>query len=389
MTTSDAKKPSKKRKLEDSPPWKSATTQTPTAFIIDGRRKSGRTNPIPPEFLAHPTPTRERRTSQRHTNLQSSNDVSSIRSASRSTTHVPRSQTNGKARLQSPTRTSGRLNKTPAKSSGPANTLRSPSTKKLASTSARTASKTTPTKAQPSKSRPSPAIGIRKSARTLKKAVAAAEVELAGSKRHPDGAGFANGFSDGESSFDSDGELELGSDFKAPKVKLKLKFGAPKPVITHPSQLPPIKPFGSFEEFLQQDDLECNPELLQEAESKAREEAKLRNRIVYEARFGVLTLENCSLFVPEKQPEPDRQYGHQDHLVAHALNLRKLMNKERKEHQELMRKRNLALMAEIKRRRPRTREEIEQEQYIENRKQYKEQVAQLRRKWDEVMKVSD
>lgn len=218
--------------------------------------------------------------------------------------------------------------------------------------------------------------------------MAAAEEELADSKRRHDG-GFANGFSDGGSSFDSDGELELSPGFKVPKVKLKLKFGAPKPAITHPSQLPPIKPFGSFEEFLQQDELVRDPALLQEAEEKAREEAELRNRIDYEACFGVLTLENCSLFVPEKQPEPDRQYGHRDHLLAHALNFRKLMIKERKEHQELMRRRNMALMAEIKRRKPRTREEIEQEQYIENRKQYKEQIAQLRRKWDEVTKASE
>lgn len=216
--------------------------------------------------------------------------------------------------------------------------------------------------------------------------MAAAEEELAaGSKRRPSD-GYTNGFSDGGSSFDSDGELELSPNFKVPKVKVKLKFGLPKPVITHPSQIPPPKPFASFEEFLQQD--EPDEEAIRELEESAREEAELRNKIDHEARFGLLTLENCSLFLPEKQVEPNQQYAHQDHLVAHAIHFRKLMIKERKEHLELMRKRNVALMAEVKRRRPRTREEIEQEQYIENRKLYKEQMAQLRRKWDEVTKAS-
>ena len=394
MTTSDTKKPSKKRKLDDSPPWKSATTQTPTAFIIDGRRKSGRTNPIPFELLpppknGTPTPTRGsaatgggssaggRGPHRQAAPQQQSNDVSTARTAARSTSKASSSrQATGKAtRLQSPIRTLNRVGKSST------TTTRSPTVRKRAQ------SKTTPTKTTSARSKPSPAIGTRKSARALKKAVAAAEEELAGSK-YRYGDVNANGLSDGGSSFDSDGELDPSLKYKLPKVKLKLKFGLPKPVITHPGQIPPPKPFASFEEFLQQDDLERNPALLLEAQGKAREEALLRSKIEYEARFGALTRENCSLFIPETQVEPDQQYGHQDHLVAHALNFSKLMMKERKEHQELMKKRNAALMAEVRRRRPRTREEIEQEEYIENRKLYKEQTAQLRRKWDEVIKAS-
>ncbi|KAG0640925.1 P-loop containing nucleoside triphosphate hydrolase protein [Tuber brumale] len=43
-------------------------------------------------------------------------------------------------------------------------------------------------------------------------------------------------------------------------------------------------------------------------------------------------------------------------------------------------------MAEIKRRRPLTKEEIEQEEFLENRRIYREQISQLRRKWEEVLK---
>jgi helicase SWR1 len=386
VTTSDTKKPTKKRKLDESPPWKSATTQTPTAFIIDGRRKSGRTNIIPPEFLAipdNPTPTRDRRAPLRQTSeKQQKNGVSSARNASRSAAKTPASkpQANGKARNASPTRVSSRNTKTPTK---PATATRSPSNKKSAPppSSARTALKTTPTKTSTSRPKPCPAVGTRKSTRALKKAVAAAEEELADSK----GDVCANGLSDGGSSFDTDGEVDLDPDVPAPK--LKVKFRVPKPVITNPAHIPPPKPFASFEEFLRQEDLERDETLLRGTEEKAREEAELRNKIEHEARFGVLREENCSLFLPEKPLEPERQYGHHDHLVAHALNFRKLMFKEKKEHQELMKKRNAALMAEIKSRRPRTREEIEQEQYVENRKLFKEQISQLRRKWDEVTKA--
>jgi helicase SWR1 len=384
VTTSDTKKPSKKRKFDDSPPWKSATTQTPTAFIIDGRRKSGRTNPLPPELFSptlsdNRTSTRERRATQRQvvqptpSTRQITTPLSSIK------------QTNGKAKYQSPVRVSTRRSNSRPSPTYPASLKKS--TYVPASTKSKTTSKTTPTKNSSLKFKPSPTIGTRKSARALKKAVAAAEEELAGSKRHLDET-YANGHSDEASSFESDGAFEGDEPIKLPKVKVKVKFGVPKPVITHPTQIPLAKQFQSFEEFLYQDDPEYHGSILLEAEASAQEEALIRNKIEHEARQGVLTVENCSLFLTEKPVEPDQQYGHYDHLLAHALHLRKLMMKERKEHQELMRKRNAAVMAEVRRRRPRTKEEIEQEQHTENRKLYKEQISQLRRKWDEVTKVS-
>lgn len=51
-----------------------------------------------------------------------------------------------------------------------------------------------------------------------------------------------------------------------------------------------------------------------------------------------------------------------------------------------MKRRNAAVMAEVRRRRPRTREEIEAEEWAENRRGYREQVGMVRRKWEEVTK---
>jgi helicase SWR1 len=384
--TSDTKKSSKKRKVDASPPWKSATTQTPTAFIIDGRRKSGRTNPLPPELLSPSrkgAPTRQAAIEKEKNEKRAEKNSAASRAKSASSAKASSSkQTNGRGQAQSPTRTSsGRISKTT-----PTKSTVSPSSRRSAlplSKRPKTSTKTTPAKAAPRKLQPSPAIGVRKSARALKRAVEVAEEELAGSKRRRS----SSLSSDDLSCFGSDGEVNLSS-VPLSKVKVKLKFGIPKAVITNPGNLPLPKPFASFEEFLNHDDPELNEDKRREAEEAALAEAKIRNKIEYEARYGLLTQENCSVFLPDKQDEPSRQYGHHDHLVAHALTFRKLMFKERKEHQELMRKRNVALMAEIKSRRPRTQEEIEQEQYIENRKLYKEQVAQMRRKWDEVTKAS-
>ncbi|KAI5817376.1 helicase swr1 [Pyronema omphalodes] len=386
--TSDTKKSSKKRKVDASPPWKSATTQTPTAFIIDGRRKSGRTNPLPPELLSPSrkgAPTRQAAIEKEKNEKRAEKNSAASRAKSASSAKASSSkQTNGRSQAQSPTRTSsGRISKTT-----PTQSTVSPSSRRSAqlplSKRPKTSTKTTPAKAAPRKLQPSPAIGVRKSARALKRAVEFADEELAGSKRRRS----SSLSSDDLSCFGSDAEVDLSS-VPLSKVKVKLKFGIPKAVITNPGNLPLPKPFASFEEFLNHDDPELNEDKRREAEEAALAEAKIRNKIEYEARYGLLTQENCSVFLPDKQDEPSRQYAHHDHLIAHALTFRKLMFKERKEHQELMRKRNVALMAEIKSRRPRTQEEIEQEQYIENRKLYKEQVAQMRRKWDEVTKEVD
>lgn len=113
----------------------------------------------------------------------------------------------------------------------------------------------------------------------------------------------------------------------------------------------------------------------------------MRNKIENSVRTGLLRPENCSLNFPEKVAEPPGQYGHWDHLVAHALHFQRLLVRERKEHAEIMKRRNGMVMAEIKKRRPRTREEVEREIEERGRRGYKEQVGMVRRKWEEVIKV--
>ncbi|KAH0606815.1 uncharacterized protein H6S33_003649 [Morchella sextelata] len=387
-SNADIKKPSyKKRKLDDSPPWRSATTQTPTSFLDEtGRRKSGRTNPIPLEFLPGLVNkigdvTRSTRSSRRQSQ-QPKKDVtftpapgaSSSRSGTsraRPTSTGKQPGTNGKHHPTTPTpsKSSSRASKSTPTKKPPA--PREVSTKKTSSKRGLAQKPiTTP------KPKPSPVQGTRKSARTASRTIDEP------SKSENLSAAKLNGFS--EFNFESDVEFEVQPDFKPPKIKLK--FGKPKPVITHPLHIPATKEFPTFDDFINQDDISNNPEALAAAEEEAREEAMIRNKIEESVKSGLLTVENCSLNLPEKQPELPQQYAHYDHLVAHALHFQRLLIRERKDHVEIMKKRNAMVMAEIKRKRPLTREEIEQEQWIENRKGYKEQIGQLRRKWEEVLK---
>lgn len=244
--------------------------------------------------------------------------------------------------------------------------------------------KTTPVKTPAFKR--SPVVGTRKSARTA-------------SRNAPAEEGIANGFEatpaavsatedigiDRRFVFESDGELEVEPDFRPPKIKLK--FSIPKAIITHPSHVPTRKEFDSFEDFLNHDDVSKNEDWLAAAEKEALEEAIIRNKIEGAVAHGLLRPDYCSLSLPEKAPSPPQQYAHHDHLVAHALYLQRLLMRERKDHIEIMKKRNALVMAEMKKRRPLTREEIEQEQFFENKRIFKEQVSQLRRKWEEVLKV--
>lgn len=380
--------PTKKRKIDSSPPWKSATTQTPTSFLDNsGRRKSGRTNPIPLELLPPPPansngdstrPKRfSRRQSEQHKKDVSSTPTAAARPASSRaraasiTSKQP--TTNGKLRPTTPIKSTTKPSppkKPPAKSTPSKN----PTPSKSASAVVKPHSKLVPL--------PKPSLGTRKSARTASRTIAADD-EAPPPSTNPEGP-KSNGNRD-PFAFDSDGELELPPNFKPPKIKLK--FSKPKPIITHPHHIPLPKLFPTFDAFLDADSAEGSPETLSAALADARTEALIRNRIENSVRTGLLRPENCSLNFPEKVPEPPGQYAHWDHVVAHALHFQRLLVRERKEHAEIMKRRNGIVMAEIKRRRPRTREEVEREIEERGRRGYREQVGMVKRKWEEVTKV--
>ena len=76
---------------------------------------------------------------------------------------------------------------------------------------------------------------------------------------------------------------------------------------------------------------------------------------------GALSQERCSLFVPEGEEEPPRQWARQDHMVKAVANFRKLLLGEQQRHRATAKKLAEACRDEWIRRQPKSREQIEAE----------------------------
>jgi helicase SWR1 len=120
----------------------------------------------------------------------------------------------------------------------------------------------------------------------------------------------------------------------SPKLFLKIKFGpritGPPPIL-HPRQISPKPKYPSLRDWLRDQDPFDEKLDKRITEDTAREEAKLRLRILDAAEpGGIFTTGACSL--PGKAEEPPPQYGHWQFTVAHVLHFQTLLDKERKAH---------------------------------------------------------
>ncbi|EMT60918.1 Helicase SWR1 [Fusarium odoratissimum] len=77
---------------------------------------------------------------------------------------------------------------------------------------------------------------------------------------------------------------------------------------------------------------------------------------------GLLSQGRCSVFLPEAEEEPPRQWARQDHMVKAMTNFRKLMLAEQQRHRLTAKKVAEACREEWLRRQPKSEEEIEAEQ---------------------------
>ncbi|KAL2824746.1 SNF2 family N-terminal domain-containing protein [Aspergillus cavernicola] len=119
---------------------------------------------------------------------------------------------------------------------------------------------------------------------------------------------------------------------RIPRLRIKVK----KPALTiqHPSHVLPPRKYGSFKDWLEIEGGETrhNEEGVFTS-GEAVEEAQKRQRVTNAMEpGGLLSTEVCSAFLPEQQEEPPRQYSHQDHIVAHALYFKKLLDQEHRRH---------------------------------------------------------
>ncbi|KAG2419828.1 helicase swr1 [Aspergillus terreus] len=300
--------PSKRRKLAGStpsrrsssrpisPPWKKAGVDGPTSFLQDGKRRSSRVNAVPLD-LQPPSEKRHTRAAQKQY-VGGKPVVSSPLAISPS-----RGQTNGKfVGGNATTNGSPRNVSTRGASTRRRQVSKSPAPKQYSRT-------TSQSSGTPSAHRRTSHTGVNGSSAEL-------------------GEGD-DGWRDAGATETHEGEQQSQ---RFPRLRIKVK--KPSLGVQHPSHVLAPRKYGSFREWLESPDGGMRDEhVLTPAE--ALEEAQKRRRIAAAAEpGGLLGPDVCSAYLPEQQEEPPQQYSHQDHLVAHALYFKKLLDQEHRRHRQ-------------------------------------------------------
>lgn len=300
--------PSKRRKLAGStpsrrstsrpisPPWKKAGVDGPTSFLQDGKRRSSRVNAVPLD-LQPPSEKRHTRAAQKQY-VGGKPVVSSPLAISPS-----RGETNGKiVGGNATTNGSPRNVSTRGASTRRRQVSKSPAPKQYSRT-------TSQSSGTPSAHRRTSHTGVNGSSAEL-------------------GEGD-DGWRDAGATETHEGEQQSQ---RFPRLRIKVK--KPSIGVQHPSHVLAPRKYGSFREWLESPDGGMRDEhVLTPAE--ALEEAQKRCRIAAAAEpGGLLGPDVCSAYLPEQQEEPPQQYSHQDHLVAHALYFKKLLDQEHRRHRQ-------------------------------------------------------
>jgi len=404
----DGGPPNKKRKLVDSetpqrstsrplsPPWKRIAVEGPTSFVEGGRRKSSRTNPIPLELQPQSDKRRTRAAIQQKSAIKSKYGGASLHKSSPLTTSSVQPHSNGKPRFSAKSSATA-TNKSPAKSKSQNKSLTnghvdpSPPTKRSHKKN-HSAIPQSPSSSQlntgsPQKTRSS----VRMSDYTPRKIV--------NQEEDPDQDNVRNGWHNSDEELDQDEDDDEGEDdeddededmdddvpldpnFKPQRLNLRVHM--PTVTIQHPAHVVQPRVYSSFREWLQNDDPLEGSDAKHLTDREARREARMRQRILDAAKSGgVLSLEKCSRYEPEAQEEP-HQYTHHDHLVAHALYFRKLMNKEYRDHANAARKLSSAVIEKWRQNDPHAIAESNRRCWDTSYKpMYQQCIKDLSRKWE-------
>ncbi|KAF7592823.1 swr1 complex component [Aspergillus hancockii] len=311
--------PSKRRKLTDSstshrsssrpasPPWKKAGVDGPTSFIQDGRRKSSRVNAIP---LAFQPPLGKRHTRAARKQPVGKNAFGSEKAAASlpSLSMTPScSDTNGRsASGNTAINGSPRSLSMRAAAGSRQRISQSPVPKE---TNARTRSRSSCT----STSLRTSSVGLNGSS----------VVAASGTSDFGKGAkDLENGEGDGHGQ-------------RVPRLRIKVKRSSIG--IQHPSHALAPRKYSSFRQWLASEDGKIRDDAII-TPTEAFEEAKKRCQVAAAIEpGGLLSPDVCSAYIPEQQEEPPPQYSHQDHLVAHALYFKKLLDQEHRRHRHTAR----------------------------------------------------
>lgn len=353
--------PRKRRKLLDgdtraksssrptSPPWKSFEAAGPTTFVEDGRRKSGRTNAIS-SAAQPPSNKRKTRANQKATPTKHTHNLSSV--STRGKQDVVKQEIPVKRGPGRPPKNTSAVAVAIRKEAIIANPVPKSIKSQDISTPSRKSSRIVPTKSK-------------------------REVPIK---------------AEDESVPRTHDSSELSSKSPSPPLLLKkvsFRVRVPQPTVNAPANLPLTRQWPSFENYIENDTLDEPSARQPWTPEQIRREAAARLRVQLGMRPGQLS----HLSTLHRQPEPKKEYTHQDHMLGHIKHFRSLMVEEKRRH--VKEARDLAYEAkqycEEKQTRsgnvkalPKTYEEIEREKTAFCRACYKNVAKDLLRLWQAV-----
>jgi helicase SWR1 len=365
-------RPAKRRKVEEStprrstsravsPPWKLAVAEGPTTIIIDGKRKSTRFNPNVPAPAAPVVNKRTTRgaaskaaqpngTGKNGINHKASRSASTSIAASKSKASQPAlRKAPSAASLKPSPKKPDRRKSSAANASSPITNGRTRSSGRGPGRPRRETLPSSGDTANDGFSTPMPS--------------------------HQD-----NYFTTPNQFYSSSPETSFADGGPTPRLKLRLR--RPAPPNRHPQHAPPPSMHPTFSEWLHNDDPLEGEEGQRMTEADVDAEAELRLRIVDAADHGVLRPDQCSVYLTEPAEEPPQQYGHFDHVVAHALYFRKLLVREVAEHRKVAKRLAQEAVEKWKEKfKKKSQEEIEEEERARTILRYKQVAKDVRDMW--------
>ncbi|KAI4087202.1 MAG: hypothetical protein LQ344_006948 [Seirophora lacunosa] len=371
-----------------SPPWKKFGSEGPSTFEENGKRKSARTNRVPLE-LQPQGPKRRTRAALNHSpQLPKNKFAGASKHDSKSIADSPhQSQLHGKQPAPVGKSLANAQSVSPTKSAAPNGT-------KLASdpsTPPPRVKRAYRRRTLPSTTNSAPSSNPHQTRRAARASVTskpgrnASQALTNGTGRNhqevEDEQDEASEEDGEEEDMDTDSDVLPGDNYKPQRLNLRVRLPSAK--IQHPEQVPRSRTFSSLSQWLNEEISKDTEVASWKSQAKIRKEANLRKSILDEARpGGLLSREKSSLYAPEAQEEPPRQYAHQDHLVAQLKYFHKLLVRENDTHK----KRAKALAYEAadvwRARQPKTEEEVQQEQEAAYRIVYRQVRKDLQNKWD-------
>ena len=395
LTYRDDEPPLKKRKITGatpptqrpsprpiSPPWKKITVEGPTSFVEDGRRKSSRTNTVP-LGLQLQSGTRKTRAT-----------ISKVNDEKQKTTQKNyKFSALSKNQNDATQRRPNSAGKTTASSSTARQVSQS---RKHTDFSKSEGAKSVATRGQEiadSRSRKSLTNGDFQGVKGANTTVRTRHHRKHSSSSAAAAPGADPWTMNGHSTPDASPSLPSAHDpSTSPLRRIKFRVNIPKVAVGSPFHLLPRRRFQSFQEWFDKDEEEPHPgqDLLLEGEVGRRASEIVHVRSGFEPG-GLLTDESLRLHHPDpdleddlsRPEEPPKQFSHYDHLVAHALHFRKLLDREHAHHVRTAKQ----LASEVvrgtaaKKVVPKTEAELEQERRDLMKMTYRQVEKDIRQAW--------